>query len=190
MPGCSKPKNQPGSLQFGDSAPYFNLPGVDGKNHSLDDYKGKVKALAVIFSCNHCPYVIKSEERMIDLAREFEGQGVKFVLISANDVVNYPQDSFENMKHRAKDKNYSFPYLYNETQDVAFAYGAQVTPHVFLFDKDLKLRYRGAIDDNIENPGAVKQQYLKQAIEAILTGRSNHIDPKDTKPVGCSVKWK
>ena len=183
-------KKSAGTLIIGDSAPYFDLPGVDGKNHSLDEFKGKVKALAVIFSCNHCPYVIKSEDRMISLGEEYQKKGVAFVLICANDVINYPQDSFENMKRRARDKGFPFPYLHNEAQDVAHAYGAQVTPHVFLFDADLKLCYRGAIDDNIDNPRAVKKQYLKGAIEAILAGTPEKIDPVDTKPVGCSVKWK
>jgi peroxiredoxin len=190
MPCCGKSSDMTGTLKIGGSAPHFNLPSVDGKNHSLDEFKGSVKGLVVIFSCNHCPYVIASEERMIALGREYKGKGVEFVLISANDVINYPQDSFENMKRRARDKEYPFPYLYNEAQDVARAYGAQVTPHVFLFDRDLKLRYRGAIDDNVNDPAAVKRQYLRDAIEAILSDTPDKVNPVDTKPVGCSVKWK
>ncbi|MDP8238104.1 MAG: thioredoxin family protein [Candidatus Hatepunaea meridiana] len=177
-------------LDLGQTAPDFNLPGVDGKNYSLDDFKGKMKALVVIFSCNHCPYVIKTEERMIALGNEYINKGVGFVLISANDIINYPQDSPENMKKRAAQKGFPFPYLYNETQDVARTYGAQVTPHVFLFDGDMKLRYRGAIDDDIDNPSRVKVTYLRDAIEAILSGAPTEIKYADTRPVGCSVKWK
>jgi len=176
-------------LDFGCVAPDFNLPGVDGRNWSLADFKDK-KALVVIFSCNHCPYVIKTEERMITLGNEYQPKGVGFVLISANYIVTHPQDSPANMKKRAEQKGYPFPYLYNEDQKVAHAYGAQVTPHVFLFDSEMKLRYRGAIDDNIDNPNAIRTHYLKDAIEALLAGVPERISKPDTRPVGCSIKWK
>lgn len=179
-----------GSLAIGQPAPDFNLPGVDGKTHRLADYHSKVKGLVVIFSCNHCPTVIKYEERMVALGKEFAARGVPFVLISANDVVKYPADSFDNMKRRAADKGYPFPYLYDESQAVAQAYGAQVTPHIFLFDGDLVLRYRGGIDDNADNPAAVKHHYLRDAIEALIAGAPDRIANPRTRPVGCSVKWK
>ena len=188
---CCKQSESGGNdeLDFGQVAPDFNLPGVDGRNWSLEDFKGK-KALVVIFSCNHCPYVIKTEERMIALGNEYQPKGVGFVLICANDIINYPQDSPQNMKKRAEQKGFPFPYLYNEDQKVAHAYCAQVTPHVFLFDSEMKLRYRGAIDDNIDNPNAVKTHYLKDAIEALLAGVPEKIVKPDTRPVGCSIKWK
>ncbi|MCF7809458.1 thioredoxin family protein [bacterium] len=176
-------------LNFGQAAPDFNLPGVDGRNWSLADFKDK-KALVVIFSCNHCPYVIKSEERMIELGKEYQPKGIGFVLISANYIVTHPQDSPENMKKRAEQKGYPFPYLYNEDQKVACNYGAQVTPHIFLFDSEMKLCYRGAIDDNINDSEAVKINYLRDAIEAILAGTPEKITNQETKPVGCSIKWK
>jgi len=179
-----------GSLALGQPAPDFNLPGVDGKSHRLADYTGKVKGLAVIFSCNHCPTVIKYEERMMALGREFAGRGAPFVLISANDVVKYPADSFDNMKRRAADKSYPFPYLYDEPQSVARAYGAQVTPHIFLFDAEMKLVYRGALDDNADNPAAVKRHYLREALEAVSAASPDRIANPKTRPVGCSVKWK
>ncbi len=179
-----------GSLEFGRTAPDFNLPGVDGRNYSLDDYRGNVKALVVVFFCNHCPYAIMTQDRLIALGNEYKDRGVGFVLICANDAEKYPQDSFDNMKKRAEEKGYPFPYLHNEDQSVALAYGAKVTPHIYLFDGDMKLRYRGAIDDNIDNPDAVKRHYLRDAIEAILAGTPDKIADPDTKPVGCSIKWK
>ncbi len=178
-----------GQLSIGQPAPDFDLPGVDGRNHSLDEYRGKVKGLVVIFTCNHCPYVIKTENRMVALGNEYMSKGIGFALICANDVVNYPQDSFANMKRRSEQKGFPFPYLQNEDQEVARAYGAQVTPHVFLFGGDLKLRYRGAIDDNMDNVNRPTVNYLKDAIESLLAGESN-IETAKTKAVGCSVKWK
>jgi len=179
-----------GSLALGQPAPDFDLPGADGRNHRLAEYRGAIKALCVIFSCNHCPMVIKYEERMIALGKEFQPKGVQFVLISANDVVKYPQDGPEPMKKRALDKGYPFPYLYDESQQVARAYGAQVTPHIFLFDGDLKLRYRGSIDDNPDRPDQVEHRYLGDAIQAILAGKADSIAAAKTHAVGCSVKWK
>ncbi len=174
-------------LKYGDQAPEFTLPGVDGKTYRLADYKPK-KAVAVIFSCNHCPYVKAYEDRMMALAREYAPKNVQFLVISSNDPVKYPEDSFANMVKRAQEKGYPFPYLYDETQQIAKAYGAQRTPEVFLFDSAMKLRYHGAIDDNVEDPAKVTKRYLKDALEAILAGREPAT--KETAPVGCTVKWK
>lgn len=179
-----------GQLEIGQPAPPFNLPGVDGKNHSLDEFRGEIKALVVAFWCNHCPYVIKSEDRMIDIANKYSSRGVGFVAISANDVVNYPQDSLEKMIQRSKAKGYPFYYLYNDDQEVARAYGAQVTPHIFVFDAEMKLRYCGAIDDNIENVKQAKVKYLEDALDAILAGKPGSIRNPKSRAVGCSVKWK
>lgn len=177
-----------GELALGQPAPDFDLPGVDDRNHTLEEYRGRVKALAVIFSCNHCPYVIATEDRMISIANQYNNQGVQFVAISANNVITHPADSFENMKRRSTEKGFPFPYLYNEDQSVAHAYGAKVTPHVFLFDGDLNLRYKGAIDDNVNNPSDVREHYLKDAIEGILN--DGEIANTSTRAMGCSVKWK
>lgn len=174
-------------LKLGDPAPSFSLPGVDGGTHTLETLKGK-KGIAVIFSCNHCPYVRAYEERMIQLAREYGPKGVSFALINANDAEKYPDDNFENMVKRAQEKGYPFPYLRDDTQEVARAYGAERTPEVFLFDGELKLRYHGAIDDNWERPENVTEQYLKAALEALLQGREPEI--VETTPVGCTIKWK
>jgi len=177
-------------LNIGANAPDFNLPGTDGNLHKLDDYRNAVKGLVVIFSCNHCPYVIKKERRMIELANEYKALGVEFVLISANDVMNYPADSFPNMKKRVAEKGYPFPYLYDESQAVAHSYGALVTPHAFLFDSELKLVYNGALDDNPDNDNRATVHYLKNALDSLLAGDIAGLKDKLTPPRGCSVKWK
>lgn len=180
-----------GQLSIGQSAPEFNLGDtVTGGMVSIDQYRGSAKALCVIFSCNHCPWVIKYEERMIELGKEFRGKGVGFVVISSNDVVKYPQDGPVPMKKRAIEKGYPFPYLFDETQDVARTYGALVTPHVYLFDGNLKLRYRGAIDDNADYEPRPTKNYLRDAIESILQDEAGDLAYPSTRPVGCGVKWK
>jgi peroxiredoxin len=174
-------------LKIEESAPEFRLRGTDGVTYQLADQKGK-KAITVIFSCNHCPYVKAYEDRMIALAREYAPRDVQFFLINANDAVKYPEDSFAQMVARAREKDYPFPYLHDESQQVARAYSAQRTPEVFLFDGRFKLRYHGAIDDNAQEPQKVKQRYLKDALEAVLAGPDPAI--KETAPVGCTIKWK
>lgn len=174
-------------LNFDAQAPDFALKGTDGKTYKLSDYKNK-KAVAVIFSCNHCPYVKAYEDRMIALAKEYQPKSVQFLVISSNDPGKYPEDSFDNMAKRAKEKGYLFPYLYDETQQIAKAYGAQRTPEVFLFDAAMRLRYHGAIDDQYEDPSKVTKRYLKDALDAVLAGREPAI--QETPPVGCTIKWK
>ncbi len=165
----------------------FDLPGVDGKTHSLSDYADK-KALAVIFTCNHCPYARGWEDRILQVQRDYAAQGVQVVAISANDAEKYPDDNFESMKARAQEKNFNVPYLYDESQAVARAYGAQRTPEVFLFDQTSTLRYHGAIDDNHEEPEAVKHTYLRDALDSLLSGHAPVVT--STPPVGCTIKWK
>ena len=173
-------------LGAGERAPGFTLPATDGKDYSLADYRGR-KAIAVVFSCNHCPYVRAWEDRMIQIQRDYADRDVVLLAINSNDEANYPEDSFEKMIQRARDKGYSFPYLRDKDQSVAHAFGAEVTPHVFLLDGDLVCRYKGAIDDNHANPSAVKQPYLRQAIDALLAGKTPTV--QETRPMGCSVKW-
>lgn len=165
----------------------FALPATDGHTISADMYADK-PVLGVVFWCNHCPYVKAWEDRMIAVQREYADRGVQFVLISSNDPVQYPDDSFDAMKALAQKKAYPFPYLFDESQEVARAYGAARTPEIFLFDRERVLRYHGAPDDNFENPGAVQAPYLKDALEALLAGR----DPTtaETPPKGCTIKWK
>ncbi len=180
-----------GQLSIGQSAPEFSLLNVtNGEIVNFSCETGVTKASVVIFSCNHCPWVIKYEERMIALAREFQPLGVSFYVISSNDVIKFPQDGPVSMKERTIQKGYPFPYLYDESQEVARAYGAQVTPHVFLFDGDLILRYRGAIDDNADRDPRATKHYLRDAIETILAGRGTKPATATTRAIGCSVKWK
>ncbi|NOK60878.1 MAG: hypothetical protein GFH27_549289n139 [Chloroflexi bacterium AL-W] len=175
------------ALQLGADALDFQLPAVDGKNYSLKDFSNR-PVLALIFSCNHCPYVLAWEDRMIALQRDYGERGFQIVAINANDASKKPKDDFPHMVEHAKEKEFNFVYLHDESQEVAHAYGAERTPEVFLFDADRTLRYHGAIDDNYEDPTAVQQSYLASAVNALLAGNAPVI--KETAPVGCTVKWK
>jgi peroxiredoxin len=168
------------------TAPAFALPGVDGHTHTLDDY-ADAKALALVQSCNHCPYVQAWEGRMSELQREYGDRGFKLVAISSNDADNYPEDGFDEMKRRAHARDFTFDYLYDEAQEIPRTLGASRTPEVFLFDESRRLVYHGAIDDN-RDERAVTRRYLRDAIEAVLEGTAP--DVKETPPVGCTVKWK
>jgi alkyl hydroperoxide reductase subunit AhpC len=143
----------------------------------------------VVFTCNHCPFAKAYEDRIIALQHEYAAKGVQFVLINPNDPVTKPEDSFENMQKRAQEKSYPFPYTIDETQDIARAYGAFRTPEAYLLDSNRKLVYHGLIDDNTEVKD-VKTHHLKNAIELLLAGKPEQIDPKDTKAFGCTIKWK
>lgn len=175
------------NLKPGDQSIPFALPGVDDKQHALADYADK-EAVAVIFSCNHCPYVRAWEDRMVQIQTDYADKGVQLIAINANDARKYPDDSFPKMKERAREKGFNFPYLYDESQEIARAYGAERTPEVFLFDKDGVLRYHGAIDDNYDNPNAIKQHYLRQALNTVLVDQTP--STAQTPPVGCTIKWK
>jgi peroxiredoxin len=174
-------------IELGVSCPDFHLQGVDGKNHTLADYKSN-KILVVAFTCNHCPYVQAYEGRFIDLAKNYRTKSVAFVAINANDDKAYPEDSFEMMQVRAKKLGFNFDYLRDETQAVARAFNAACTPEFYVYDQDRKLRYHGRVDDNHKEPAAVKRTYLKDAIEDLLAGKT----PRETQTaaMGCSIKWK
>lgn len=174
-------------ITIGDKAIEFKLIGVDDQYHSLQDYAGK-RVVGIIFSCNHCPYVRAWEDRMVRIQAEYVGKGVQLIVINANDSVKYPDDGFHEMKKRAAEKHFNFPYLRDEAQEVARGYGAERTPEVFLFDNDRILRYHGVIDDNYDDPKAVKTRYLKDAIESVLADRP--VAVSETKPIGCTIKWK
>lgn len=175
-------------LNIGDILPEFNkLPGVDGKNYNIDDFTNK-KVLVIVFSCNHCPYVKAYEQRMIAFQRDYAEKGVQLIAINSNETVNYPEDNFEEMVKNAKMKNFNFIYLRDEDQSVADAFGATHTPEFFVFDEKRRLRYHGKMDDNWQNPEAVKVNYLRDAVDAILSG--NEVKVPETFSIGCTIKWK
>ena len=172
-------------VKLGSVAPYFNLPDTLGKNVSIEDFDSEL--LIIVFTCNHCPYAKAVEERLIKLGKEYKND-VDFVLISSNDSENYPEDSPKKMAERHTEKGYPFPYLYDETQEVAKAYSAVCTPDIFLYNEDRKLEYRGRIDDNWQNPEQVEREELKMAIEAVLDGKTIGFEQKPS--MGCNIKWK
>ncbi len=175
------------SLQIGDPAPAFSLPGTDGRTYSLDGLADK-PVLVVVFSCNHCPYVQAYEDRLIAIQRDYVGRGVQVVAINANDDANYPEDSFEQMMARANAKGFNFVYLRDTSQDVARAYGATHTPQLFVFDRARTLRYTGKIDDNWQNPKSVTRRYLRDTLDALLSDRTPA--EAQTHAIGCTIKWK
>jgi peroxiredoxin len=175
------------TLELGRPAPDFDLPGVDGKRYSLASFAG-AKALIVVFSCNHCPYVTGSEERIKRLYADLAPKGLALIAINSNETDNHPTDSFEHMVQRAKDQGFRFPYVRDESQDVAKAYGALRTPHFYLFDAAGKLCYTGRLDDNPRSPGQETTHELRDAAEAVLAGKPVAVPL--TNPIGCNVKWK
>ncbi len=169
-------------------APDFELPGVDEEVHHLARYLEKFRAIGVVFMCNHCPYVQLYLNRLKELQAEFQDQGVTLIGINANDANQYPDDSFENMKAFATNNQLNFPYIRDVAQDVAESFGASQTPEVFLLDQDGKLRYKGLIDDNADDAGAVQVSYLRSAIAQLLSDES--VEPTTTDAIGCSIKWR
>lgn len=176
-------------INLGTKAPEFNLPDVVSRNLvSLNQYKSD-KATVIMFICNHCPYVKHIFNGLVILTNEFIPKGISFIAISSNDVVNYPEDSPEKMKELALELGFQFPYLYDESQDVARAYQAECTPDFFVYDKGLKLVYRGQFDDS--RPGnniPVTGNDLRKALEAILSGEE--VDKNQKPSIGCNIKWK
>lgn len=174
-------------MKLGEQAPDFSLEGVDGKTLSLCDL-AQAKALVVVFSCNHCPYVQAYEGRMIALQRDYGPKGVRLVAVNSNDSASYPEDGPEAMAARAKEKGFNFPYLRDESQSVARAYGATHTPHLFVFDRERKLAYTGKIDDNWQDESAVRSRFLRDALDDVLAGRRPRVP--ETHAIGCTIKWK
>ncbi|MFW5967786.1 MAG: thioredoxin family protein [Persicimonas sp.] len=174
-------------VELGMEAPAFDLPATDGSRYTLADFD-EASALVVMFICNHCPYVKAVRGRLIELAEQMSDRPVAFVAISSNDAERYPEDSFERMKEVAEEYDYPFPYLYDESQRVARAYGAVATPDIFVFDDERTLGYRGRVDDNWKEPSKVTRRDLKLAIEAILEGRRPDFEQQPS--MGCSIKWK
>ncbi|MGK7346577.1 MAG: thioredoxin family protein [Candidatus Nitrospinota bacterium M3_3B_026] len=176
------------SLPLGAQAPDFNLPDPEGKTYSLDDFPG-AKSYLVIFMCNHCPYVKHVRHELAALARDYQAKGVAVIGINSNDAANYPDDSPAKMKEETEKTGYTFPYLYDETQETAKAYRAACTPDFYVFDSAKKLVYRGQMDDSRPGNGKpVTGADLRAALDAVLEARP--IPADQTPSVGCNIKWK
>lgn len=172
-------------LELGTEAPDFKLPSVNGGELSLN-YTDQSKGFVVMFICNHCPYVLHVEDELVNVANEYIAKGIGFIAISSNDVEKYPEDSPEKMA----EKDYPFPYLYDESQDVAKAYKAACTPDFFVFDENRKLVYRGQFDDSRPKNGKpVTGKDLRTALDAVLDGKTIP-EEKQTPSMGCNIKWK
>ena len=175
-------------LPLGTKAPDFSLPNIDGRTVSLSDFQS-APALLVIFMCNHCPYVKHVADSLASLAHEYQRRGVAVVGINSNDVSTHPADSPEQMIHEAEARGYSFPYLFDETQEVAKAYRAACTPDFYVFDKNQRLTYRGQMDASRPNSGIpVTGADLRAALDAVLAGQPVPADQKAS--LGCNIKWK
>ena len=173
---------------IGDEATDFKLKNVDGKMVSLADYS-KAKGFIVIFTCNTCPYAVASEDRIIALDKKFKSKGYPVIAINPNDPNVQPDDTFELMQQKAKDKGFTFPYLYDANDKIYAAYGAKKTPHVYLLKKESGknvVKYIGAIDDNVRNGAAVKDTFLANAVNELLQGKE--VSVKETRAIGCSIK--
>lgn len=171
-------------LNIGDSIPHFTLPATDGME--VDTHMIKDPVLVVVFTCNHCPYAQAYEGRLKDLMEEFEQ--AQFVLVNSNDPTDYPEDSFERMKVKKEETGWSCEYCFDESQEVAKAYGALCTPHCFVFDRERVLKYKGRIDNNWEHPEQVTEHNLHDAIQALENGQEP--PAHEVNAIGCSIKWK
>jgi len=173
------------TLEIGSKAPAFTLPATDGNTYKLSDFKEKY--LVIFFTCNHCPYVIGSDEVTRKTAEEFAGKDVKFIGINSNSKNTYEEDSFENMIKRMEEHNFPWLYLYDESQEVAMAYGALRTPHFYVFDKNRELVYIGRGVDSPRNASAVTVNDLERTLDELTRGEK--VSVPVTNPIGCNVKW-
>ncbi len=173
--------------ELGSACPDFRLPAVDGRTFALNDFRDSL-VLIVAFICNHCPYVQAIEDRLIRLARAYDPKDAQLVGICSNDPTEYPEDSPAELKRRWLDKSYGFPYLIDESQETARAFGAVCTPDLFVYDSHRRLAYRGRLDDSWRHPEKVRAQELKTAVDHLLNGRS--LDSVQNASMGCSIKWK
>ena len=173
--------------QFGTKAISFNLKGIDEKIYNLEKIKGENGCL-IMFICNHCPYVKGVVDRLVSDISYLQQKGIGCAAIMSNDVNNYPEDSFENMKKFSKDNNFTFPYLYDETQEIAKSYGAVCTPDFFGYNKNLELQYRGRLDNSGISGEELKDKELLNAFDQII--KSGNGPKEQTPSMGCSIKWK
>jgi peroxiredoxin len=179
----------PAGYELGDSVKDFKLKNVDGKFLSLSEYAPK--GAIIIFDCNTCPYSKAYNDRIVQLHKKFKGQGYPVIAINANDATKSPGDSYDEMVSHAKKKSYDFPYLYDESQEVAKSFGATNTPHVFVVKRDVdayKVAYIGAIDNNTQNADAADKKYVEDAVSALIQGKP--ITNAKTKAIGCGIKYR
>ena len=182
------------SLDLGTEAPPFDLPVANpecddkgGDRRSLEDYRYS-SVVVVVFMCNHCPFVIHVRPQLVDIAAEYADRGVQFIGISSNDAIRYPDDSFERMREDALRYGYPFPYLYDESQEVARAYGAVCTPDVYVYDSDRKLRYHGQVDESRPGGREAHGRDLRTALDQLL--KRGAVDVEQIPSMGCNIKWK
>ncbi len=182
-------KTHPGhGYEIGDMATDFSLMNIDGQKVSLSDFE-KARGYIITFTCNHCPFSVAYEDRLIELDQKYKSQGYPVIAINPNNPASYPEDSFENMKVRAQEKGFTFPYIFDEGQHIYPQYGATKTPHMFVLKKTKagnRVEYIGAIDDNVWNEEAVRTRYIEQVVDALLAGKEPPY--RKTKAIGCSIK--
>lgn len=179
-----------GGYQPGDTAQEFKLKNVDGNMLSLAEYANS-KGCIVVFTCNHCPFSKLYEDRIIALDKKYKSLGFPVIAINSNDPVQYPDDSYDNMIKRSEEKGFTFPYLFDESQEIAKNYGAERTPHVFVLERAgvaFVVKYIGAIDNNSKEEASADQKYVENAVDELLNG--SEVTVKTTKAVGCGIKWK
>jgi peroxiredoxin len=164
----------------------FALPDTDGREHRLSELAGD-GPVVVVFTCNHCPHALAWHRRLVDVARDYQPRGVRMVFVNPNDGERYPADSLQAMRERVAGEDWPGPYLHDESQEVAREFGAQVTPDVFVVDREMRVRYRGAPDEDHDDPAA-NAVWLREAIDEVLSGVE--LRRPETEPVGCSIKWK
>jgi peroxiredoxin len=174
------------ATKVGDLAPPLELPDTSGTVHTLP-MRDPAPATVVVWTCNHCPYALGWHDRIVQVARDYEDRGVRFLAVNSNDPERYPRDSLDAMRERVESEDWPFPYLHDESQQAARAWAAQVTPHLYVLDSELRIRYEGAPDADHMDPGH-DAAWLREALEAVLAGEA---PPRPaTEPVGCSIKWK
>ncbi len=173
--------------QIGDKAADFSLKATDGKMISMNSFP-KAKGYIIVFTCNHCPYAVMYEDRLNDLSKKYTSKGYQLIAINPNDPAVKPDDSYDKMIVRTKEKSFTFPYLFDEGQQIYPKFGATKTPHVFLLNQDKIVKYIGAIDNNAEDANAATEFYLENAISALENGKDPN--PSTTKAIGCSIKVK
>lgn len=182
--------NAEGGYKLGDKARDFSLKNIDGKMVSLKDY-ADAKGIIVVFTCNHCPFAKKYEDRIIALHKKYSAQGYPVVAINPNDPKKQPEDNYAEMQKRAKEKSIPYAYVMDETQQIAKAYGAEKTPHVFVLKKvgtDYVVSYIGGVDDNPNEPEKVSTKYVESAVDALLAGKP--VPTPETRAIGCGIKWR